>query len=243
MTQMKLGINIDHVATLRNARGGIHPDPIQAAQLAMALGADFITAHLREDRRHIKDPDIALLKELNIPLNLEIALAEEMLNIAIYTQPMYVCIVPEKREELTTEGGLNVVKYYNQLENFIKQLKAQEITVSLFIEAEQEQVKAARDLCADMVELHTGSYCNSKHHEQLFHFEKIEKMAHYAVSLGLKCAAGHGLNYETTSQIASILPISELNIGHFIIGESIFSGLNAVIQKMKTIIATARNNI
>ncbi|MFV9876291.1 MAG: pyridoxine 5'-phosphate synthase [Rickettsiales endosymbiont of Dermacentor nuttalli] len=240
MTQIKLGINIDHVATLRNARGGIHPDPIQAAQLAMSSGADFITAHLREDRRHIKDLDISLLKELNIPLNLEMALTEEMLDIALYNKPMCVCIVPEKREELTTEGGLNVIKHYNNLENFIIKLKTQGIIVSLFIDPEQEQIKTAKNLNADMVELHTGIYCNSAHHEQLYHLNKIKEMANYAVNLGLKCATGHGLNYNTTSQIAAILAISELNIGHFIIGEAIFSGLAEVIQKMKLIINTAR---
>lgn len=242
MIPIKLGINIDHVATVRNARGSIHPDPIKAARIAMDAGADFITVHLREDRRHIKDQDIALLEELNIPLNLELALTDEMLNIALHTKPMCVCIVPEKREELTTEGGLNVIKYYSQLEKFIKPLKAVGIIVSLFIEAEQEQVTAASNLGANMIELHTGTYCNSISQEQPYHFNKINEMANYAVGLGLNCAAGHGLNYETTSKIASIPAISELNIGHFIIGESIFSSLKEVVLKMKTIINIARTS-
>lgn len=232
--KIRLGVNIDHVATIRNARGGIHPDPVLAAKLAQKAGADGITAHLREDRRHISDADIfRLKKEIKLPLNLEMAATEEMLKIALKAKPNAVCIVPEKRAELTTEGGLNVTRFTKILAPIIVKLKKKKIRISLFVDPDLEQINEAKKIGADIVELHTGSYCHADAKEQKQEFEKIKKAAKYATEIGLECHAGHGLNFETAKKIAKIPQIIELNIGHFLIGEAIFSGLDLVIKKMK----------
>jgi len=233
--KIRLGVNIDHVATIRNARGGIHPDPVLAAKLAKKAGADGITAHLREDRRHISDADIfRLKKEVNLPLNLEMAATEEMLQIALKAVPNAVCLVPEKRAELTTEGGLNVIQFEKVLEPIIIKLKKKKIRISLFIDPNLKQISAAKKIGADIVELHTGSYCQAVGKEKEQEFKKIKEAAKYAEEIGLECHAGHGLNFATAKKIAKIPQIVELNIGHFLIGEAIFNGLDAVIKKMRS---------
>jgi pyridoxine 5-phosphate synthase len=233
---MRLGVNIDHVATIRNARGGSQPDPIRAAIIASDAGADGITAHLREDRRHIKDNDIARLKaEVNLPLNLEMAATDEMLLIALKTKPNAVCLVPEKRTEITTEGGLDVVMQTSYLSEYIKPLKEAGIKVSLFIDAEKSQIEAAKEVNADIIELHTGEYAHEFWKSGKLEIEKIRNAAKYSTQIGLECHAGHGLCFETVPNIANIKEIIELNIGHFIIGESIFIGLSEVIKRMKNI--------
>lgn len=235
---IRLGVNIDHVATIRNARGGSHPDPVKAAIIAQNCGADGITVHLREDRRHINDKDLLLLKQkINLPINLEIAATKEMLDIALKIKPNAVCIVPEKRKEVTTEGGLDVIKYHKKLQSFIHQIKQQDIKVSLFIDANPNQIKKASDLGADIVEIHTGEFCNKHGNEKNDELTKIKECAILANSLNLECHAGHGLNYEDAAIIAKIPHIKELNIGHFLIGEAIFYGLENVIKKMKSIIS------
>lgn len=232
--QIRLGVNIDHVATIRNARGGSHPDPVLAAKLAKKAGADGITAHLREDRRHISDNDIfRLKKEVKLPLNLEMAATEEMLQIALKAMPNAVCLVPERRAELTTEGGLDVIRFEKVLELLIIKLKRKKIRISLFVDPNLKQIAAAKKIGADIVELHTGSYCHANGKEQKQEFEKIKEAAKYAEKIGLECHAGHGLNFITAKKIAKIPQIIELNIGHFLIGEAIFSGLDSVIKKMK----------
>jgi len=232
---IRLGVNIDHVATIRNARGGIHPDPVDAAILAQKSGANGITIHLREDRRHIRDSDlIRLKKEIKLPINLEMAATEEMLKIALKTKPNAVCIVPEKRQEVTTEGGLDVVKNKKLLAEMIKKIRAKKIRVSLFIDANEEQIREAKNIGADIVELHTGEFCHS---EKKSEFIKIKNCAKLADDIGLEVHAGHGLNYKTAKIISKIPQIIELNIGHFIIGEAIFDGLATVIKKMKKVIA------
>ena len=233
--KIRLGVNIDHVATIRNARGGIHPDPVLAAKLAKKAGADGITAHLREDRRHISDADIfRLKKEVKLPLNLEMAATEEMLQIALKAVPNAVCLVPEKRAELTTEGGLNVIQFEKVLEPIIIKLKKKKIRISLFIDPNLKQISAAKKIGADIVELHTGSYCQAVGKEKEQEFKKIKEAAKYAEEIGLECHAGHGLNFATAKKIAKIPQIVELNIGHFLIGEAIFNGLDVVIKKMKS---------
>lgn len=232
--QIRLGVNIDHVATIRNARGGIHPDPVAAAILAQKAGADGITIHLRQDRRHIRDEDLLRLKqEISLPINLEMAATEEMLQIALKTKPNAVCIVPEKRQEITTEGGLNVVLEQEKLAKIIAKIRTEKIRVSLFIDPNFEQIECAKKIGADIVELHTGEFCNKNDEEREKEFLKLKNCGQFATSLGLECHAGHGLNYETAKKISAISEISELNIGHFIIGESIFEGLAEVINKMK----------
>ena len=236
--KIRLGVNIDHVATIRNARGGIHPDPVDAAILAQKSGADGITIHLREDRRHIRDNDLELLtKNISIPINLEMAATQEMLEIALKTKPNAICIVPEKRQEVTTEGGLDVIKNYNKLEKIINKIKSKnnekKIRVSLFVDPSISQIKNAKKLGADIVELHSGEFCNINNKNKDKEFEKIKNCAIFCEEIGIECHAGHGLNYETARQIAKIPQIIELNIGHFIIGESIFEGLTCVIEKMK----------
>lgn len=232
--KIRLGVNIDHVATIRNARGGIHPDPVDAAILAQKSGADGITIHLREDRRHIRDADLKRLKKtIKLPINLEMAATEEMLKIALRTKPNAVCIVPEKRQEVTTEGGLDVVKNEKILREMIKKIHAKKIKVSIFVDANELQIKAAKKVGADIVELHTGEFCHKKGSAQKKEFLKIQQSAQLVEKLGLECHAGHGLNYKTAKMIAEIPQIIELNIGHFIIGEAIFDGLPAVIKKMK----------
>jgi len=237
---LRLGVNIDHVATIRNARGGVHPEPLKAALMAEQAGADGITAHLREDRRHISDKDIFDLKEaLNVPLNLEMAATDEMLEIALNTVPHAACIVPEKRQEITTEGGLNVTKMPD-LERYIAKLKTKDIRVSLFLEPDIEDIKAAYDFGADVIEFHTGKYCNLAEGQRSEEFNRIVEAVLYADDLGIECHAGHGLDYNSTAEIAKIKELKELNIGHFLIGESIFIGLEQAISKMKQVIEEAR---
>ena len=240
---MRLGINIDHVATIRNARGGVHPDPVKAAEIAAIAGADGITAHLREDRRHISDIDIKNLKKsINLPLNLEMAPTEEMLNIALDARPERVCLVPEKRLEITTEGGLELTNLEDKkkyiIQNIIQECSKYNIDVSLFIDPNLDQIASAVDLGVDMIELHTGEYCNSSNPiEELI---RIEKAAEFANNNNIEVHAGHGLNFNNVIDIAKIKYIKELNIGHFIIGESIFMGLESAVKKMKNIIVSCK---
>ncbi|MEM7619621.1 MAG: pyridoxine 5'-phosphate synthase [Pseudomonadota bacterium] len=242
---IRLGVNIDHVATLRNARGGTHPDPVRAALNAENVGADGITVHLREDRRHIKDDDLAkLMHSLTKPLNLEMAATEEMLDIALKYQPHACCLVPEKREELTTEGGLDVVQIQTNLTSYIAQLREANIRVSLFIDAQTDQIERAHEIGADVVELHTGGYCDavtSRDRIQIkSELDRLTAGAKLAHTLGLEVHAGHGLNFETVEAIAAIPQIVELNIGHFLIGEAVFTGLETAVVKMKTLMHNAR---
>lgn len=244
-TLPRLGVNIDHVATIRNARGGRHPDPVRAAHQAVEAGADGITAHLREDRRHISDLDIARLKsEVTRPLNLEMAPTGEMLEIALRHVPNACCLVPERREERTTEGGLDVKGGGAGLQNIVAQLQAAGIRVSLFIEPDGDAVDASKDMGADIVELHTGAYCEAalKDDAEGFanEFERIASAAKRAQSEGLEVHAGHGLTYNTVGRIAALPEVVELNIGHFLIGEALFVGLNAAITRMRTLIEDAR---
>lgn len=233
---IRLGINIDHVATLRNARGGNHPCPVRAALLAMEAGADGITAHLREDRRHIKDADIERLKkEVPLPLNFEMAATDEMQQIALRIYPHAVCLVPEKREELTTEGGLDIVRLEHTLTPYIKTLQDNGSRVSLFIDPSPAQIEAAARTKARVVELHTGSYAHGDYGADVI--ASAAKLAH---SLGLEVHAGHGLNYDNVSAIAAIPEIVELNIGHFLMGEAMFIGMQEAIQKMRILMDKAR---
>ena len=241
-SRLRLGINIDHVATIRNARGGVYPDPVRAARLAAAAGADGITAHLREDRRHIRDSDIDRLKnEISIPLNLEMAATNEMLEIALRHKPHACCIVPERREEVTTEGGLDVVGLYDQLQPVVQALGAAGIRVSLFIAADHRQLDAACALEAPVIELHTGAYCDASGAARTAELARIAEAATYGSSLGLEVHAGHGLDYENVRPIAAISQVRELNIGHFLIGEAIFVGLEASIQRMRALMDEARS--
>lgn len=245
---LRLGVNIDHVATIRNARGGRHPDPLRAAHLAIEAGADGITAHLREDRRHISDSDIARLKdELTRPLNFEMAATPEMLAIALRHVPHACCLVPEKREERTTEGGLDVAGGAKHLEPLIADLKAANIRVSLFIEADAKAIAASAKLGADIVELHTGSYCDQALDNnaagvarEVIRLTEGARLAHAA---GLEVHAGHGLTYNTVRAIARIPEIVELNIGHFLIGEAIFGGLSPAIARMRALMDEARQPV
>ena len=238
--KLKLGINIDHVATIRNARGGLHPDPLKAALIAQSSGADNITAHLREDRRHMSDIDIKkIVKKLRIPLNLEMAPTNEMLNIAISSKVNRVCLVPEKRKEITTEGGLNVIKNKKKIFNFAKKLKKNNVKVSIFVDPNIKQIIACKDLKVFSVELHTGEFCDNNKNKR-YEYEKLKKSAIFAKKNNLECHAGHGISYETVEKIAKINEITELNIGHFIIGEAVFIGLNKSILKMRRIIDNSR---
>lgn len=242
---LRLGVNIDHVATIRNARGGGLPDPVRAAEAAARAGADGITAHLREDRRHIGDGDIERLASgIGLPLNLEMAATEEMLAIALRHKPNACCIVPEKRQEVTTEGGLDVVANGNHLPGIIDPLKKAGIRVSLFIDADAAQIEASTKLGADIIELHTGKYCHAHHDGDDAAFaaelEKLKAGAVLADSLGLEVHAGHGLCFETVAPIAAIPQVVELNIGHFLIGEAIFIGLEEAIAKMRGLMIDAR---
>ncbi|HEX5210210.1 MAG TPA: pyridoxine 5'-phosphate synthase [Pseudolabrys sp.] len=235
---LRLGVNVDHVATIRNARGGRHPDPVRAAKLAIATGADGITAHLREDRRHIRDDDIARLKaEIDKPLNFEMAATAEMVAIALKTQPHAVCLVPEKRTERTTEGGLDAVKQSAQLAPVVHELKQAGIRVSLFITATAAQIEAAVELGAPVVELHTGSWCDAmiEHRtaEAAAEWELIRAGALLGKSLGLEIHAGHGLDYASAETIAALPQVVELNIGHFLVGEAVFEGLPDTIKLMR----------
>jgi pyridoxine 5-phosphate synthase len=238
---LRLGVNIDHVATVRNARGGKLPDPLRAAALAAKAGADGITAHLREDRRHIVDADIeALMRELTIPLNFEMAATPEMVGIALRHKPHAACIVPEKREERTTEGGLDAAGQHNHLKPMVARLRDAGIRVSLFIEADQRQLEAAVSLGAPVVELHTGRYCEHEGEAQKAELARLRKGAALCARLGLECHMGHGLSYADVAPIAAIPEVRELNIGHFLVGEAIFVGLEAAIREMRRIMDEAR---
>ncbi len=240
---LRLGVNIDHVATIRNARGGVHPSPLNAAHLAAKAGADGITAHLREDRRHISDADIsALMAEIALPLNLEMAATAEMLEIALSHKPNACCIVPEKREELTTEGGLDVVGGKQHLSGFVNALKASGIRVSLFIDAGEDQITASADIGADIIELHTGRYCELEGRARADELARLVAGAELGAKLGLEVHAGHGLNYETVGDVAKIPQVQELNIGHFLVGEAIFVGFEASIKTMRKHMDTARGS-
>ena len=245
MNHLRLGVNIDHVATIRNARGGAHPDPLRAAKIAEAAGADGITAHLREDRRHISDHDITrLVREISIPLNFEMAATDEMLQIALSHKPHASCLVPEKREERTTEGGLDVAGGHNMLRHYVDSLKDAGIRVSLFIESDPRQLEAAQRIGADIVELHVGAYCDTDDPmKRQSEFERIRKAAQLAEEMGLECHAGHGLTYGTVAPIAAIPTIVELNIGHFLIGEAIFFGLETTIREMRRLMDEARQAV
>ncbi|MCT4607850.1 MAG: pyridoxine 5'-phosphate synthase [Pelagimonas sp.] len=244
--KLRLGVNIDHVATVRNARGGAYPDPVRAAKLAEEAGADGITAHLREDRRHITDPDIeGLMDALNVPLNFEMAATDEMQAIALRHKPHAVCIVPEKREEKTTEGGLEVAREENRLAHFIAPLRDAGCRVSIFIAADAKQIEAAHRIGAQVIELHTGAYCDfhaeGRFDESLAELEKMREMSAFAHSLGLEVHAGHGLTYETVKPVAAFPEVMELNIGHFLIGEAIFRGLTPAISEMRRLMDEARD--
>ena len=245
LDRLRLGVNIDHVATVRNARGGAYPDPLRAARAAQEAGADGITAHLREDRRHITDADIEGLQEvLNVPLNFEMAATEEMQAIALRHKPHAVCIVPEKREERTTEGGLEVAREENKLAHFIAPLRDAGCRVSIFIAADQRQIEAAHRIGAQVIELHSGAYCDA-HHEGRFEerdreLKALREMSAFAHSLGLEVHVGHGLTYETVQPVAGFPEVMELNIGHFLIGEAIFRGLEPAIVEMRRLMDAAR---
>jgi len=231
----RLGVNIDHVATLRNARGGSHPNPILIAREAMNFGADSITIHLREDRRHIKDIDLKKLSRTNIPINLEIACNYKMMNIAIKNNPKFVCLVPEKRLEITTEGGLNLVKYFKKIKFIVNKLNKKKIRTSLFINPTFKDILYSKQINASCVEIHTGRISNliKKKKSYLSELKKIKKCSKYANSLGIEVHAGHGMDYKTTQILSKIKEIKEFNIGHFIIGEAISIGLKNAIKKIK----------
>jgi pyridoxine 5-phosphate synthase len=244
---LRLGVNVDHVATIRNARGGSHPDPVVAAKLAIAAGADGITAHLREDRRHIRDDDISRLKaEISKPLNFEMAATDEMLAIALKTKPHAACLVPEKRTERTTEGGLDAVKQRAQLAPVVQALKAAGIRVSLFIGAAPAQIEAAVALGSPVIEIHTGSWCDAltqgKTAEAKAEWELIRAGALLAKGLGLEVHAGHGLDYASAETIASLPQIVELNIGHFLVGEAVSIGLSESVKRMRAAMDRGRNS-
>jgi len=245
LNTLRLGVNIDHVATLRNARGTAWPDPLRAALLAEKAGADGITAHLREDRRHISDADIdRLMAELTLPLNFEMAATEEMQQVALRHRPHAVCIVPEKREERTTEGGLDVARDENRLAHFIAPLRDAGCRVSIFVAADAAQVEAAARIGAAVVELHTGAYCDlhaeGRLAERDAELDRLRQMAGLADALGLEVHAGHGLTYETVAPVAALAEVRELNIGHFLIGEAIFAGLAPAIAGMRRLMDAAR---
>ena len=239
--RLRLGVNIDHVATIRNARGGDHPDPVRAAFAAAAAGADGITAHLREDRRHITDEDIdRLMDRLEIPLNLEMAATEEMLAIALAHRPHAACIVPEKREERTTEGGLDAAGQHNHLAYYVDKLGAANIRVSLFIEPDPAQIEAAIRLGAPVVEFHTGRYAHVDGTARAEELRRIADAAALATKNGIEPHAGHGLTFDNVQPVAAIPQIAELNIGHFLIGEAIFTGLDGSVRRMRELMDAAR---
>ena len=247
MKKLRLGVNIDHVATIRNARGSKYPDPTDAAKLAFRAGADGITAHLREDRRHILEKDVARIKsEVNLPLNLEMAATIEMREIALKYNPNAICLVPENRLELTTEGGLDVVNNFNFLRDYINPLKDVGCRISIFLAADKEQIDAALGIGATTIELHTGMYCDFHYdknsQEKEIEFEKLKQMAKYGVVKGLEVHAGHGLTLETVGPIAGIMEIEELNIGHSIISDSIFVGMDSAIRRLREKMEEGREN-
>jgi len=239
--RLRLGVNIDHVATIRNARGGAHPDPLRAAEAAAAAGADGITAHLREDRRHITDRDIdRLMERIALPLNLEMAATEEMLGIALAHRPHAACIVPEKREERTTEGGLDAAGQYELLKPFVGRLGEAGVRVSLFIEPSERQIDAALRLGAPVIEFHTGRYAHLEGDEAVAEYKRIADAAALAAKNGIEPHAGHGLTFDNVVAIAAIPQLAELNIGHFLIGEAIFTGLEASVARMRALMDAAR---
>ena len=240
---LRLGVNIDHVATLRNARGGVHPDPVAAAKLAIKAGADGITAHLREDRRHISDEDIAAIrKAIDVPLNFEMAATSEMVAIALKTNPNAVCIVPERRAEVTTEGGLAVAGRENELIRHLAAIREAGIRLSLFIEPNPEEIRAAATVGADIIELHVGRYCEDEAGRPT-ELLRIQQAAALAEDLGIECHAGHGLDYDTVAAIAAIPQMRELNIGHFLMGESMFVGMPTALAEMRRLMIQARSAI
>lgn len=242
ISALRLGVNIDHVATVRNARGGAHPDPVRAAIAAEAAGADGITAHLREDRRHIRDADMFAIKEaISVPLNFEMAATEEMLEIALKVKPNAACIVPERREEVTTEGGLAVAGREEELRPIFTRIRDSGIRLSLFIEASEDEIRAAAALGADIVELHTGRYCHDAAGREA-ELARIASAAELADSLGVECHAGHGLDFATVGPIAAIPQMHELNIGHFLMGEAMFTGMEAAITRMRACMQEARSS-
>ncbi|MDO8301381.1 pyridoxine 5'-phosphate synthase [Lacisediminimonas sp.] len=238
---IELGVNIDHVATLRNARGTRYPDPLQAALQAEEAGADVITLHLREDRRHIRDADVIAIRPLlNTRMNLESAVTDEMLDFACRIRPQDVCLVPERREEVTTEGGLDVVRYFDQVEAAVRRLQQEGIRVSLFIDADERQIQAAAKAGAPVIELHTGRYADGSGAQQLEELARIRAGAREGVRLGMKVNAGHGLHYTNVQAIAGILDITELNIGHAIVAQAVFDGWQKSVRDMKAIMTVAR---
>lgn len=239
--RLRLGVNIDHVATIRNARGGDHPDPVRAAEIVASVGGDGITAHLREDRRHIRDEDLARIQAAtNLPLNLEMAATDEMLEIALRHKPHAACIVPERREERTTEGGLDAAGQHNRLAPIVSRLSDAGIRVSLFIAPEARQIEAAMKLGAPVVELHTGEYAHAEGDARAIELKRIADMAALAARNGIEPHAGHGLTYENVQPIAAIPQLAELNIGHYLIGEAIFVGLEAAVRRMRDLMDEAR---
>lgn len=238
---VRLGVNIDHVATLRNARGGHHPDPVRAAQAAVRAGADLITVHLREDRRHIIDEDVERLHALAaIPINLEVGATPAMTELALQFRPQSVCFVPERREERTTEGGLDACRNLSFLREAAQALRCAGVAVTLFLEADPAQLAAAAEIGANAVEIHTGRYSDSSGEARAVELRRIVDAARRTVELGLACHAGHGLTFANVGPIAAVPQVEELNIGHFIVGEAVFSGLDRVIAQMRTLIAAAR---
>ncbi|MBS0255482.1 MAG: pyridoxine 5'-phosphate synthase [Proteobacteria bacterium] len=239
--RLRLGVNIDHVATIRNARGGDHPDPVRAAEIVAAVGGDGITAHLREDRRHIRDEDLARIQAAtSLPLNLEMAATEEMLAIALRHKPHAACIVPERREERTTEGGLDAAGQHNRLAPIVGRLNDAGIRVSLFIAPEVRQLEAALRLGAPVVEFHTGEYAHAEGAEQAIELKRLSDMAALAARNGIEPHAGHGLTYENVQPVAAIPQLAELNIGHYLIGEAVFTGLEAAVRRMRDLMDAAR---
>ena len=240
LPHLRLGVNIDHVATVRNARGGAHPDPVRAAVAAEAAGADGITAHLREDRRHIRDADMyAIRQAITVPLNFEMAATDEMVGIALDVKPNAACIVPERREEVTTEGGLAVAGRESELEPYFTRIRDAGIRLSLFIEASEAEIRAAAAVGADIIELHTGRYCHDES-GRAAELARIRKAAELADSLGVECHGGHGLDFDTVGAIAAIPQMHELNIGHFLMGEAMFSGMDKAIAEMRRLMKEAR---
>ena len=240
---LRLGVNIDHVATIRNARGGCHPDPVRAARLAAAAGADGLTVHLREDRRHISDDDLSrLIEALDAPINLEMAATTDMVAVAVRRRPHAVCVVPEERREVTTEGGLDAVAGEVALAPVVARLTDAGCRVSLFIDPEAAQLEAARRIGAPVVELHTGAYCAALGGTRDSELDRLSEAAFHAERIGLECHAGHGITFESVGAIAALPPIVELNIGHFLIGEAIFSGLESSIKRMRALMDQARAN-
>ncbi len=242
---LRLGVNIDHVATIRNARGGDHPDPVRAAEIVAAVGGDGITAHLREDRRHIRDADLERIQQAtDLPLNLEMAATEEMLEIALAHRPHAACIVPEKREERTTEGGLDAAGLHNQLAPIVWRLADNGIRVSLFIEADERQLDAAQRLRVPVVEFHTGEYAHAgidgDAGREVRELGRIARMARLAAEMGIESHAGHGLTYDNVGPVAAIPQLAELNIGHYLVGEAVFVGLEAAVRRMRLLMDEAR---